>query len=67
MIAVAVAAEVEVEVGKSHLQVESKKKQRTYLLERKISRRITTIQIATQSNNTNPPLLTQVSPKTENY
>jgi len=49
-----------VEVGKSHLELESKKKQKAYLQERKISRRITTLQIAIQSNNTNPQTPTQV-------
>ena len=61
-----VVAEVAVEVEKSHLGVESKKKQRAYLHERKISRRITTLQIATQNNNTNPQTPTQVRFETEN-
>jgi len=49
-----------VEVEKSHLEQESKKKQRAYLLERKISPRIITLQIATQNNSTNPQTPTQV-------
>ena len=67
LVVAVVAAEVAVEVGKSHLELESKKKQKAYLQERKISRRITTLQIAIQSNNTNPQTPTQVRSGTENY
>ena len=67
LVVAAVVAEVAVEVEKSHLEQESKKKQKAYLLERKISPRITTLQIATQNNSTNPQTPTQVSPKSENY
>ena len=67
ILVVAVVAEVAVEVEKSHLEQESKKKQRAYLLERKISPRIITLQVATQNNSTNPQTPTQVSPKSENY
>ena len=66
LVVAAVVVEVAVEVEKSHLEVESKKKQRAYLHERKISRRITTLQIATQNNNTNPQTPTQVRSETEN-
>ena len=67
LVVAVVVAEVAVEVEKSHLEVESKKRQRAYLQERKISRRIITLQIATQSNNTNPLTLTQVRSETKYY
>ena len=65
LVVAVVVAEVAVEVEKSHLEVESKKRQRAYLQERKISRRIITLQIATQNNNTNRLTLTQVRSETK--
>ena len=65
LVVAVVVAEVAVEVEKSHLEVESKKRQRAYLQERKISRRIITLQIAIQNNNTNRLTLTQVRSETK--